>query len=860
MGDEREAQVRKDAGKARKPQPASQPSTAIDIQGAPAIGNSATQRQLASLQGGGPVYLPDARERAGQHLASLNDFTGVDNTKTITTRTSSTPAPGGQVHRELHTDVSATDERGSVDERETFLFSVEPPQDLLVRPLEMPRQPPLPGQTYPVNLIFSRSVSYADRKGRLVRADIEVSLGMSMDTYQKAAPTLGAAPRWEQLRNIPADVATAWITLDGSSLMGKPYFGYVSSEAQNASFNAVVAALNPPVNGSEAPLPVQPLIDDTTGAGLHFNVITGWLDTIDEQRAEAARVHHAWWSRPFYAMAGAVSAFGNMFVEAGRQVWDMGRLGIAALGRWRGWWEYEPKMTSQIGKAAEQGKDTGDILEDMGKGIIETPHRIKEAMANDDPFAFGEEAFNAYMIADSAVSGVKGGWNLAQRGAQWLRAPGAASAALGEAGVGRALPAGAEQPLSVAPPEADLAQSAGARGAPAPGPGGTPAAPEGAQVGDIGRHSGQGARGANLISEHLTLGQLFRELLGDQYNEAHYLQDITFVWEREAAVAKTSGGPMGDMARLRDVQARLARGEPVDVTDEFIKALDETLRVRESFGSRATAEQVTRAGLEQWGEKFDIAPGKNPGWRMRRLEAVRRAAEELRDPNTPPARRTQLRNRIASMTRDRLAELRATGARVGAQSIEAFDERAWDATFSAEGEGPIVPYREYPIGPSAPADQPLAPSSPTTEPVIGEPQLAAPTVPHTVTPPSAPVAAADPVQAALNRGGIYRALASLGGVGPRVIRTLNAQPAPIDPAQAITIVRSVGELQVVARVGRVIGALANTGRPIDLASVPDEPYWVVFQRDDGSLALVSDALLRAGRADTSASAMKARGR
>jgi len=112
----------------------------------------------------------------------------------------------------------------------------------------------------------------------------------------------------------------------------------------------------------------------------------------------------------------------------------------------------------------------------------------------------------------------------------------------------------------------------------------------------------------------------------------------------------------------------------------------------------------------------------------------------------------------------------------------------------------------------------------------------------------------------LNRGGIYRALASLGGVGPRVIRTLNAQPAPIDPAQAITIVRSVGELQVVARVGRVIGALANTGRPIDLASVPDEPYWVVFQRDDGSLALVSDALLRAGRADTSASAMKARGR
>src|SRR5207253_10065850 len=129
----------------------------------------------------------------------------------------------------------------------------------------------------------------------------------------------------------------------------------------------------------------------------------------------------------------------------------------------------------------------------------------------------------------------------------------------------------------------------------------SPEVPGGARVGDVGRHGGHGARGEGLISEHPTAGQVFRETLGDQYNEAHYGQDYTFVWEADAATAKTSSGATSDIARIRDVQARIARGEPINIVDEVVKSLDETLRARQAAGSEVAPEQVGQAGIAQLG-------------------------------------------------------------------------------------------------------------------------------------------------------------------------------------------------------------------------------------------------------------------
>src|SRR5262249_25133559 len=197
--------------------------------------------------------------------------------------------------------------------------SIEPPKETTSRSLELPNLPPEAGQTYPVNLLFSRRVSYADRKGRMVHADVIVTLGMTIERWQRESP--GPAPGWERLRGVAADAATAWVTFDGSSMTGQRYVGYASADAANLSVDGIVAALKSPA-GSEGPtFPAPQFVDDKTGAGYHFDLLIGWLDAIDEQRAEAARVHHAWYARPFLAIGGALYAFGNLFVEAAKQLW-----------------------------------------------------------------------------------------------------------------------------------------------------------------------------------------------------------------------------------------------------------------------------------------------------------------------------------------------------------------------------------------------------------------------------------------------------------------------------------------------------------------------------------------------------------
>jgi RHS repeat-associated protein len=117
----------------------------------------------------------------------------------------------------------------------------------------------------------------------------------------------------------------------------------------------------------------------------------------------------SWWERALLAMGGAVYSIGNIFVEAGKQVYDMVGLGVQCIGIASGWYDYEHEVASGIGMAAQQGQSTGDIFRNMGRGIVETPGRAWAAAERGDWFAFGSESMNLYMLGRSAYSLGRGG-------------------------------------------------------------------------------------------------------------------------------------------------------------------------------------------------------------------------------------------------------------------------------------------------------------------------------------------------------------------------------------------------------------------------------------------------------------------
>src|SRR5690606_28595783 len=103
----------------------------------------------------------------------------------------------------------------------------------------------------------------------------------------------------------------------------------------------------------------------------------------------------------------------NIFIEAGKQVYDMVGLGAQCFGIATGWYEYEHEVASGIGMAAEQGQSTGDIFRNMGRGIIETPGRVWDAAERGDWFGFGSESMNLYMLGRGGYSAARGGASFA---------------------------------------------------------------------------------------------------------------------------------------------------------------------------------------------------------------------------------------------------------------------------------------------------------------------------------------------------------------------------------------------------------------------------------------------------------------
>ncbi len=111
----------------------------------------------------------------------------------------------------------------------------------------------------------------------------------------------------------------------------------------------------------------------------------------------------------FDLVKGAISAVVDPVVEAGKQVVDLGQIAAHYLS----FTHYQPSFISDMGKAAEQGATTSELLGGMLKGLVETPGRLWKAFESDDWEAIGRETANLYMLAKTGKQG-------AAKAAPWI--------------------------------------------------------------------------------------------------------------------------------------------------------------------------------------------------------------------------------------------------------------------------------------------------------------------------------------------------------------------------------------------------------------------------------------------------------
>lgn len=325
--------------------------------------------------------------------------------------------------------------------------------------------PPTEGLGMAVVFSYERTIDYADRSGRVVTVQISAQVGWSRDGWDALQGPGGIDASFVRLMNLPAEAATVTVGLSGSSTHGTDYSVLVYGDELGVSLEgllrATVPVVNDPVGGQRLSGNVDFISPDVT-TGDQFDALQSYLGAVDlreviadnERARQAREAREAAQDKPWYEDAldvaiGAGGAFANIFVEAGKQVYDMGGLGIEALGIATGGWDYHHDVASTIGHAAEQGMGTGDIFVAMGEGIIGTPGRFIDAIDTGDWRGVGREGLGMYFLGRGGYGMARGtvgaGFNLgvrhmgnAGRGLQWLgsRMGGSSNAALARMGHG----------------------------------------------------------------------------------------------------------------------------------------------------------------------------------------------------------------------------------------------------------------------------------------------------------------------------------------------------------------------------------------------------------------------------------------
>lgn len=359
-------------------------------------------------------FMPDPEEVQGLHSRSLSTLepgpTHGPGDQELVSRESLEVSPRGLPRQRLTTHVTSAGELGTLDMSETYALDGDAnPADVTVRG----ELPPVRGRSnpYPVQLSFSRTIAYADRKGRIVQAEISLALGFERNHWNQATQflTLGSnGYNWDRVADIASDRATASVLVDGTGEGEgegeQGYMTFASAEGSGMSVQALVRALaSGGIQGDS--LSIQGVARPRSPAGTQFQALQSWLDQVDAERYRKAHPPMRWYERGWATAQGLGTAIYNntvgAVIEAGKQVWDMGRLGVAAFGKWSGAYSYMPKMTSGVGKAAEQGQGTGDILAGMGKGMVLAPKRAVEAFMAGDYERYGEELGNTGFAIDT---------------------------------------------------------------------------------------------------------------------------------------------------------------------------------------------------------------------------------------------------------------------------------------------------------------------------------------------------------------------------------------------------------------------------------------------------------------------------
>lgn len=373
-----------------------------------------------------PDYLPDSNTLLSAHQQSLSGSTLKSTSNAADTILAARSGSDGEVQFvEINTSVAG--EEGSMQTHDTLVFDpTAAPADVLLTHKEL-NLPPVLGRTnpYPIQFYFKREISYADRKGRIVHMEFVSTMGFTTENwYSQAGVVLSNnTNQWSQLRFMKADEASATFLVDGSSLNQEQYLAFASADGASIAFDELYQALYS--GGSEMKdFDLTLLLLPEMGVGYQFGALHNWLERVDHARWKAAHPDKAWYEQVgSFAWGLGKSVYNNTVgavIQAGLQLADMERLWIAAQLKALGIADYTPSMWSDMGKAAEQGATTSDLLVGMGKGMVLAPYRFVKSVQQGDAEGAGEALGDTAFAIEGARGAVKAAPGIFRAGAKGL--------------------------------------------------------------------------------------------------------------------------------------------------------------------------------------------------------------------------------------------------------------------------------------------------------------------------------------------------------------------------------------------------------------------------------------------------------
>lgn len=361
-----------------------------------------------------PVFVPSSDELLSAHQQSLDASLLKSRPNAADSILAANYGASGEVQW-LDVSASIAGENGALQMKDTFIFDpTAAPEDVMLTHDELDL-PPEFGRTdpYPIQFYFKREVSYADKKGRILSMEYVVTMGFTVETWRKEAGILldtSSNNQWHRLRYMQADEASATLLIDGQGLTGQSYIAHGFADGFAMVFDQLGLSLNTGLMDLKE-LDITMLARPETGAGYQFGKLHAWLDHVDHERWKKAHPDKPWYEDVGDFMVGAGKSVYNNTIgavyQAGLQLSDMQRLWLAVVLKKTGIADYNPSMWSDMGKAAEQGATTTDLLVGMVEGTVLAPYRFVKAVERGDAGAAGEALGDTVFAIEGARGTIK---------------------------------------------------------------------------------------------------------------------------------------------------------------------------------------------------------------------------------------------------------------------------------------------------------------------------------------------------------------------------------------------------------------------------------------------------------------------